>query len=168
MAAIEQPEFLPCWGPIGDTTNRDWIRKHIYTNLIVSHWQLMWELGTLTQAHLEVLAEQFFAGAIGRRFWSEARGPRLKAETSRRARRFTRILDRIYLDALTAGPPHDSGGGEETDGNGSKATPRPPERPGARLLVGIVFGVAGWRLLARRKANLAGSRPVGCRRYGRP
>jgi hypothetical protein len=157
MTAIEKPEFLPCWGPVGDTTDPEWVRKHIYTNLIVSHWQLMWELGALTEAHLEVLLEQFFAGAVGRRFWSEARGPRLKAETSRRARRFTRTVDRIYVDALASGPPRDILDGGNTEDEGDETVQPAMSWPGAQLFIGIALGAAavaaGWRFFSHRKPN---------------
>ncbi|MFG1913942.1 DUF6082 family protein [Micromonospora sp. NPDC048898] len=102
--AIDEPALLECWGPIEDATNLEWFRKHVYANLIVSHWQLMWEVDVLSAPHLEALADQFFKGQVGRRFWAEARGPRRKAETSRRARRFTAIVDRRYLLAVAAGP----------------------------------------------------------------
>lgn len=101
---IGDPALLECWGPIEDATDLEWFRKHVYANLIVTHWQLMWEVDVLSAPHLEVLADQFFRGQVGRRFWAEARGPRQKAETSRRARRFTAIVDRRYLLALAAGP----------------------------------------------------------------
>ncbi|WP_343898429.1 DUF6082 family protein [Micromonospora gifhornensis] len=103
--AIDDTGLLECWGPIEQSTDLEWFRKHVYTNLIVSHWQLMWEVDVLSEAHLEVLADQFFKGTAGRRFWAEARGPRMKAETSRRARRFTVIVDRSYQAAVDAGPP---------------------------------------------------------------
>ncbi|MEV6813701.1 DUF6082 family protein, partial [Micromonospora sp. NPDC051296] len=106
--AIDDPGLLECWGPIGQSTDLEWFRKHVYTNLIVSHWQLMWEVDLLSEPHLEVLADQFFKGAAGRRFWAEARGPRMKAETSRRARRFTAVVDDRYHAAIATGPPVDS------------------------------------------------------------
>ncbi|MDG4808088.1 DUF6082 family protein [Micromonospora sp. WMMD1120] len=101
---IDDPALLECWGPIEDAADTDWFRKHVYANLIVTHWQLMWEVDVLSAPHLEVLADQFFRGQVGRRFWTEARGPRSAAETSRRARRFTAIVDSRYLLAVAAGP----------------------------------------------------------------
>ncbi|TDB80272.1 DUF6082 family protein [Micromonospora sp. KC721] len=156
--AIDDPGLLECWGPIEQSTDLDWFRKHVYANLIVSHWQLMWEVDVLSEPHLEVLADQFFKGAIGRRFWTEARGPRMKAETSRRARRFTIVVDRSYQAAIDAGPATD-----ET----SSPPPHLPEvgadvqrvqRGGAGsgaacLAIGVVLGACGalaGRYLAQR------------------
>ncbi|MGC4887221.1 DUF6082 family protein [Micromonospora sp. DT227] len=132
--AIDDPGLLECWGPIEESTDLRWFRKHVYSNLIVTHWQLMWEVDALSEPHLEVLADQFFAGAAGRRFWAEARGPRMKAETSRRARRFTLVMDRRYQMAVAAGPAADA----------ARAVPEPsepePHRPAVYLVRGAVLG----------------------------
>ncbi|MFC8850407.1 MULTISPECIES: DUF6082 family protein [unclassified Micromonospora] len=151
--AIDDPELLECWGPIEEAADLDWFRKHVYTNLIVSHWQLMWEVDVLSEAHLEVLADQFFKGTAGRRFWAEARGPRMKAETSRRARRFTAVVDQSYLSALDSGPAADEVAAS------SPATPPEPAATAPRaksvipLAAGLVLGavavLAGHRLAAR-------------------
>ncbi|MFI9640186.1 DUF6082 family protein [Micromonospora sp. NPDC051925] len=66
--AVDDPGLLPCWDPIEEPTDPEWFRRHVYANLIVSHWQLMWEVGVLTRPHLEVLGDQFFKGVVGRRF----------------------------------------------------------------------------------------------------
>ncbi|MFG1673068.1 DUF6082 family protein [Micromonospora sp. NPDC049282] len=132
--AIDDPDLLECWGPIEQSTDLGWFRKHVYSNLIVTHWQLMWEVDTLSEPHLEVLADQFFKGAAGRRFWAEARGPRMKAETSRRARRFTLVMDRCYQAAVAAGSAEDA------------APARPelsdpvPKRPAVHLARGVLLG----------------------------
>ncbi|MFF0717470.1 DUF6082 family protein [Verrucosispora sp. NA02020] len=152
--AIDDPGLLECWGPIEQSTDLEWFRKHVYTNLIVSHWQLMWEVDLLSEDHLEVLADQFFKGMAGRRFWAEARGPRMKAETSRRARRFTLIVDRSYQAAVTAGPPADATDGRSSS-NDRAVGPDPHEsqsgRPQSRavdLALGAVLG-GGVALAAR-------------------
>ncbi|MEV4482200.1 DUF6082 family protein [Micromonospora coxensis] len=156
--AIDDPGLLECWGPIEDSTDLDWFRKHVYTNLIVSHWQLMWEVDVLSEPHLEVLADQFFKGTAGRRFWAEARGPRMKAETSRRARRFTAVVDRSYRAAVAAGPATDASSQPQpsprpADAEPSGARPgRAPSRAG-HFATGVVIGVGAalvGRHLARR------------------
>ncbi|WP_406075336.1 DUF6082 family protein [Micromonospora sp. NBC_01638] len=154
--AIDDPALLECWGPIEDAADVEWFRKHVYANLIVTHWQSMWEVDVLAARHLEVLADQFFKGQVGRRFWAEARGPRTTAETSRRARRFTAIVDRRYLLAAAAGP-------AENEPRVATRTSGPgvgPERQAAKgratvLAVGVVLGAA---------AVIAGR----CRGHGAP
>jgi hypothetical protein len=98
--ALEEEIYLECWGPIGASTDRTWYRQHIYLNLIVSHWQLMWELGALTEPHLRLAARGIFAGPLGLRFWSEARDLRPAVEKGRRARIFHTILEQEYQEAV--------------------------------------------------------------------
>ncbi|MFI5835011.1 DUF6082 family protein [Micromonospora sp. NPDC051300] len=149
--AIDAPDLLECWGPIEESTDLAWFRRHVYSNLIVTHWQLMWEVDTLSEAHLEVLADQFFKGVSGRRFWAEARGPRMKAETSRRARRFTSVMDRRYQRAVAAGPAVDA----------APLRPEPvdplPSGPATHLARGVVIGggvaLAGHYLVRRFTAR---------------
>lgn len=102
--ALDEEIYLECWGPIGTSTDRTWYRQHIYLNLIVSHWQLMWELGALTEVHLRLAARGIFAGPLGLRFWGEARLIRPAAEKGRRARAFHQILEQEYQQALTHRP----------------------------------------------------------------
>ncbi|MFG2051312.1 DUF6082 family protein [Micromonospora sp. NPDC048935] len=159
--AIDDPALLECWGPIEDAADIGWFRKHVYANLIVSHWQLMWEVDVLTAQHLEVLADQFFKGHVGRRFWAEARTPRMTAETSRRARRFTATVDRRYLAAVAAGPAEN-----EPVGTAGSTSPDTASARGARaaghataLGVGVVLGAAA--VIAGRRRRLDGSRRRG-------
>lgn len=156
--AIDDPALLECWGPIEDAADVEWFRKHVYANLIVTHWQSMWEVDVLAARHLEVLADQFFKGQVGRRFWAEARGPRKTAETSRRARRFTAIVDRRYLLAVAAGP-------AENEPRTAARTSGPgivPEREAVKgratvLAVGVVLGAAAV-IAGRRRGHGASAR----------
>lgn len=160
--AIDDPGLLECWGPIEESTDLAWFRKHVYTNLIVSHWQLMWEVDALSEPHLGVLADQFFKGAAGRRFWAEARGPRMKAETSRRARRFTVVMDRSYQAAIAAGPAADAVSSparpshRQADSGPAGAQRAPARSRPAHFAMGVIIGggvaLAG-HYLARRRAN---------------
>jgi hypothetical protein len=134
-------------GSIGESVDVQWFRKHVYTNLIVSHWQLMWEVEVLSEPHLEVLAGQFFQGADGRRYWAEAREPRKKAETSKRARRFTAILDRSYLTALAGGPTPDKQPSSGPAGPADRT--RRPAASSAALMAAAAIG-AGVALVGRR------------------
>ncbi|MEV0805338.1 DUF6082 family protein [Micromonospora sp. NPDC050200] len=157
--AIDDPRLLECWGPIEESTDLDWFRKHVYTNLIVSHWQLMWEVDVLTEPHLEVLADQFFQGAAGRRFWAEARGPRMKAEISRRARRFTAVVDRSYRSAVAAGPAADTL--RQPISAATPAAAGPTDGRGVLFAAGVLLGggvVLLGRRLARRHTDISGRR----------
>ncbi|MEU4438614.1 DUF6082 family protein [Micromonospora chalcea] len=160
--AIDDPGLLECWGPIEESTDLAWFRKHVYTNLIVSHWQLMWEVDALSELHLEVLADQFFKGTAGRRFWAEARGPRMKAETSRRARRFTAVMERSYQAAIAAGPAIDAvstparPSHRQADSGPAGGQHAPARRRPAHFAMGVIIGggvAPAGHYLARRRAN---------------
>lgn len=97
--ALDSEEYLACWGPIGDSSDLAWYRQHIYLNLIVSHWQMMWEIGAISEDHLRITSRGIFGGALGRRFWREARQMRSDAIQSRRERQFHSIIDSEYLRA---------------------------------------------------------------------
>jgi hypothetical protein len=98
--ALDEDAFLECWGNIGVSEDRLWHRQHIYLNLVVSHWQLMWEIGAMNEAHLRLAAAQIFGGPLGRRFWAEVRTPRPAVEIGRRASRFHAIIEDEYQRAL--------------------------------------------------------------------
>ncbi|GAA2574930.1 hypothetical protein GCM10010435_58400 [Winogradskya consettensis] len=97
--ALDDETFLECWGPIGDSVDVAWYRQHIYLNLIVSHWQMMWEIGALTEAHLRLTAAGLFGGPLGRRYWGEARDARRTVEQGRRAQHFYSVVDDEYQAA---------------------------------------------------------------------
>lgn len=98
--SLDDQTLLECWGLIGESTDMTWHRQHIYLNLIVSHWQMMWEMGVISEKHLRITAQGVFGGPLGLRFWSEARDMRLVAEKGRRARTFHAIVDHEYTLAL--------------------------------------------------------------------
>jgi hypothetical protein len=103
--ALDDPLYLSCWGPFSGSTNIDDRRRHMYTNLMVSHWQMMWEVGGLHEKHLRVLAQELFAGETGRRFWSLMGDVRLDVELGRKTRRFHSIMADEYTHAVRNGPP---------------------------------------------------------------
>jgi hypothetical protein len=91
--AMDDPLYLAVWGPFAPAEN-DRYRQHMYANLIVSHWQMDWDVGTLDEEHLREVAAVFFQGPIGHRFWAATRELRLKSERRHRKRvRFQAILD---------------------------------------------------------------------------
>jgi hypothetical protein len=83
--ALDDPLYLSRWGPFSGSTNVDDRRRHMYTNPMISHWQMMWEVGGLHEKHLRVLAEELFAGENGRHFWSLTGDVRLDVEAGRKA-----------------------------------------------------------------------------------
>lgn len=133
--ALDDHEFMACWGIIGESGDMSWHRQHIYLNLIVSHWQMMWEMNVLTEQHLRILARGIFGGPLGLRYWSEARDVRLVAEKGRRAREFHAVVNDEYLISRargnTPGELSDSlvGAGEFTTPTVSESIETPGNQP---------------------------------------
>jgi hypothetical protein len=82
--ALEDATFLECWGPIGESTDVGWYRQHIYLNLVVSHWQMMWEIGAITERHLRLTAGDLSvvrsAGVTGARRGTRGESPKKVGE----------------------------------------------------------------------------------------
>lgn len=99
--ALSDPALLACWGPsVHGDDQQD--RQHIYTNLIVSFWRSMFEIGKITDDQLRVSSAQMFAGAPGRRYWLIA-GPHQETHyVSDRDRRFVEILDQEHAKATAS------------------------------------------------------------------
>lgn len=134
--AMDDPVYRVCWGPFFASQDQTAARQHMYTNMIISHWQLTFEVGTAGERHIREVAAVFFAGEIGRRFWRDGRDLRLKAEQGRRARRFHRILDEEYRRAVVRGA------SEPAPAAIAEAPPRRARRPSAPV-VGLAAGLGG-------------------------
>ncbi|MER7207510.1 DUF6082 family protein [Streptosporangium sp. NPDC000239] len=94
--AMDDPLYRACWGTFFTSQDADEQRAHMYVNMIVNHWLMMWELRAITEAHLRSVAAVVLAGPMGWRFWTDARRRRLVSAGTRRERRFNRILDEVY------------------------------------------------------------------------
>lgn len=97
--ALEDPLYTEIWEHLNPTGDRDAQRQHIYTNLVVSHWELEYELGVLADAHLREIAEAVFTTGPGRRYCPVAHPLRRTEATTRRRRRFLAVLDEAYAAA---------------------------------------------------------------------
>ncbi|MFI6938476.1 DUF6082 family protein [Streptomyces sp. NPDC050418] len=104
LRAIDDPALRACWGPLPQEDEE--ARQHLYTNLIVTFWRSMFEIGKITDDQLRLLAAQLFAGTPGRRYWALA-GPAMSAQyTRKRDREFLLILQ-LACDraSVSASPP---------------------------------------------------------------
>jgi hypothetical protein len=147
--AMENPIYRECWGPFTTAQDEREFKQQLYTNLIVSYWQSRYELGTFTEAHLRHGAGTLFMGAPGRRFWEQAREPRLRTSQTRKAKRFHTILDEEYRKAVAAAPTL------------SEPPPMGPEgSPRVAVLLRRIADLVERRALARRQAA-AGRRRSG-------
>jgi hypothetical protein len=117
--AMDDAVYRRCWGPFFDSDDPDAQRAQMYTNMIFSHWELMFELNAITEGHLREAVSVVLTGEEGRRFWEGSRSMRASAAGTRRERRFHEIVDEEYLRVPRPGGPT----GDQTDG------PPVPHRP---------------------------------------
>jgi len=108
--SLQTQSLLDTWGPVGALTNRDDRAKHLYANLIVSHWQTEYEIRAISETELRSISRSFFEGSVGREFWNSAKTVRAKTSTTRRSIRFHEILAEEFALATggsssTSGPP---------------------------------------------------------------
>lgn len=90
--AIADLDLLAAWGRFGSGDNVA-RRQHLYVNLILSYWQMMYSIGELSDQELRVISHDLFSGEAGQRFWVNSRTIRLRTERSKRDTHFHRILD---------------------------------------------------------------------------
>ncbi|MGW2821681.1 DUF6082 family protein [Streptomyces sp. NPDC001443] len=105
--SMADPDFMECWGPFRPGRDPRQLRQTVFTNMIVSHWESMFETGSLDEPHLRNVSADMFRGAPGRRFWEGARERRLATANGKRSVRFHRILDEEFRRVVREG---DTGG----------------------------------------------------------
>jgi hypothetical protein len=99
--ALDDPALRACWGP-SRHGNDEQERQHLYTNLIVSFWRSMFEIGKITEDQLHALSARMFANAPGRKYWSIAGPHQITRYVTERDRKFAEILDQEHTNAGTA------------------------------------------------------------------
>lgn len=102
--AMDNPEYLDCWG--GPDSSRTVLlrRQHMYVNLAVSHWETWFELGDLTDEWLAAMCDEIFAGEIGRSFWARSRTSRMATAPNRKLKHLNEIIDSRYEASLGTPP----------------------------------------------------------------
>ncbi|GIH77519.1 DUF6082 family protein [Planobispora longispora] len=120
--AMEDPLYRRAWGPFFDSEDPDAPREHMYVNLIISQWSMEYELGAITEDHLRSISRLLFSGPAGRRYWTNVRGLRITSTSTRRERRFHRILEEEF---------HATGGTPPPSPPAASPPPPPPSPPSA-------------------------------------
>ncbi len=129
LKSLDDPDLLECWNSIhSDPRYR---KQHQYTNLIVSYWQCMLDIGGITEPQLRAETAHLFSTVPGRRYWAVAGPGRKSLAQSATYRRFARIMEDEYQGAIASRP---------------VATERPEEvvggpRVAASLVSGAIVGV---------------------------
>jgi hypothetical protein len=153
--AMDDPLYRRAWGPFFESADPDAQREHMYVNLIVSQWEMEYELKAISEVHLRSIAHVVFSGQAGQRFWGNVRDLRMASTSNQRERRFHQILDEEYRHALRSP--------SVAPGALPEGAPQPPQRKGGmtpRVLGFIVAGVgiaATLRILRRARGRSAGA-----------
>jgi hypothetical protein len=98
--ALSDATLLDAWGEIAPGLPVSQRRQYLYTNLVFSHWELLWELGSINADALAKLAEDIFEGETARRFWSHARSFRGATLYTSLERQFHQVVDQQCTSAI--------------------------------------------------------------------
>jgi hypothetical protein len=134
--AMDDPRYMECWGPyLTDSFAAE--GQFAYVNLIVAHWHAEYEVGEMSDALLRATAASVFASAPGRAYWRNTGTFWRDNYSGRRARRFHRVLEDAYQEAIKKPPstPPVSAGSE------SPPVPR-TDRRRVTVLAAVGGGVA--------------------------
>lgn len=101
--AMDDPRYMECWGPYLTSTFAS-EGQFAYVNLIVAHWHAEYEVGEMSDALLRATAAGVFASVPGRAYWRSTGTFWRDNYTARRARRFHRVLEEAYQEAITTPP----------------------------------------------------------------
>lgn len=101
--AMDDPRYMECWGPyLTETFAAE--GQYTYVNLIVAHWYSEYQVGEMTDNLLRATAASVFASAPGRTYWRNAGTFWRDNYSGRRARRFHRVLEDVYQEAIKKPP----------------------------------------------------------------
>jgi hypothetical protein len=97
---MADPGLLECWGSVTSGEWRHDPRQKIYLNLILSYWEMMYEVGEGSMESLrENVRRELFSTQLGYDFWTKTRKARLVTADNARKLRFWKIVDAEYSAA---------------------------------------------------------------------
>lgn len=109
--AMTDPDLDECWGPVPEPDDPKTRKQQLYTNMIVSAWEMSFEMGAIPERRLRYAANEMLRGQVGRDYWRDSREARLSTSANRRERRFHQIIDdeyqkviRSHRDVVPPGP----------------------------------------------------------------
>lgn len=100
ILALQEPELLKCWAlDESHSVEPERLRQIVYTNLIFSHWEMLYGLGDMSEENVRRQSAMLLAGPIGREYWRFRRGRNPLGGDTRSDRRFSRIVEDEYQRA---------------------------------------------------------------------
>jgi hypothetical protein len=103
--ALDEPAYQRAWGANPSFYPPDGFRQRAYLNLIVSHWQRDYQFKGITDKQLRGTVSGLFQGEAARLWWASTGEIRVAASRNRRDKRFCRIVDEEFREAVASGPP---------------------------------------------------------------
>jgi hypothetical protein len=101
--AIDDPRYMEVWGPyLTDTFAAE--GQYTYVNIVVAHWYSEYEIGEMSDDLLRATAAGVFASVPGRYYWRTTGTFWRDNYSGRRAKRFHRVLEETYQEAIKKPP----------------------------------------------------------------
>jgi len=66
--AMEDPDLDECWGPVPPPADPKTRKQQLYVNMIVAEWAMSFEMKTLRESRLRLIANEMFQGDVGRSY----------------------------------------------------------------------------------------------------
>lgn len=98
--SLSDPLYMDCWGTFSDDPEPASRRQHLFTNLIISHWQLAFEIGYLEVTELRLMAEDLFTAEPAQKFWLSGSETRRAVLSSHRDKWFHEILEESFRTSI--------------------------------------------------------------------
>lgn len=111
--SLDDPTLMVCWEPWPITVSLPEAKQIAFTNLIVSSWFTDYQLKRINDDGLRVLLRAHFGGEVARKHWQISGTQRRQINEAlgdSRALRFVAVVDEMYAEAVSAGPPTPSSG----------------------------------------------------------
>ncbi|MGW0424440.1 DUF6082 family protein [Streptomyces sp. NPDC003015] len=112
LMAIEDPDLMVCWEPFTLDVTQVEAKQISYVNLIIHNWMADYRLKRFNDSALRMRTRRLFEGELGRKHWQNGGADyRHFAESLGEARllRFVALIDEVYAEAVSLGPPRLAG-----------------------------------------------------------
>ncbi|MFD4563204.1 DUF6082 family protein [Streptomyces sp. NPDC058467] len=108
VMSLSDPDLIVCWERIPNAASPLEAKQIGFTNLIISNWSADYLLKRFNDDALRVLLREHFRGEIARKHWQNGGSQwRQFAEAlgDSRGIRFASLVDEVYTQAVSEGPP---------------------------------------------------------------
>ncbi|WP_432185963.1 DUF6082 family protein [Streptomyces sp. Tue6028] len=105
---LDDETLARCWDPPIEPATFEEVRQDAFCNLIYRLWLTDYVVGRMTLEAIRITLEVHFAGEVARRHWRVHGNNWLdwaKANAKRRDWAFVSLTQKVYEEAVAAGPP---------------------------------------------------------------